>query len=144
MANRSKKTEERIEIILMNLRQGMTREIACTQAGISSRTLYNWCEADAELADDVEAAIDVSKAVLINEIKALGQARQDWRAAAWMLERRWPQEFGAKRDVDVTINKSDGSDVVVSMVAQAQEMLTEQAAKVDPTEVPTLDDETED
>lgn len=122
----------------------MTREISCSQAGISSRTLYNWCEADAELADEVEAAIDVSKAVLINEIKALGQARQDWRAAAWMLERRWPQEFGAKRDVDVTINKSDGSDVVVSMVAQAQEMLAEQAAEVDPTEVPTLDDETED
>ena len=122
----------------------MTREIACTQAGISSRTLYNWCEADAELADDVEAAIDVSKAVLINEIKALGQARQDWRAAAWMLERRWPQEFGAKRDVDVTINKSDGSDVVVSMVAQAQEMLAEQSAEVDHTEALILDSETDD
>ncbi len=127
----------------MNLRQGMTKEIACSQAGIHRVTLHKWCEADAELADEVEAAIDVSKAVLINEIKALGQARQDWRAAAWMLERRWPQEFGAKRDVDVTINKSDGSDVVVSMVAQAQEMLAEQAAEVDPTEASTLDDETD-
>ena len=121
----------------------MTKDIACSQAGITRQTLHRWCEDDAELSSDVEAAIDVSKAVLISEIRALGEARQDWRAAAWMLERRWPHEFGAKRDVDVTINKSDGSDVVVSMVAQAQQLIAEQGAEVDPTEAPTLDDETD-
>ena len=118
----------------------MTKDIACSQAGITRQTLHRWCEDDDELSSDVEAAIDVSKAVLISEIRALGEARQDWRAAAWMLERRWPHEFGAKRDVDVTINKSDGSDVVVSMVAQAQQLIAEQGAEVDPTEAPTLDD----
>jgi transposase len=126
--SRNKKTSEVIEIILMNLRQGMTRDIACTQAGIARQTLHRWCDEDAELSADVEAAIDVSKAVLLNEIKTLGEARQDWRAAAWLLERRWPHEFGAKRDLDVTINKSDGSDVVVSMVAQAQQLIAEQNA----------------
>ena len=119
----------------------MTKDIACTQAGIVRSTLHRWCEDDAELAAEVEAAIDVSKAVLINEVKALGEARQDWRAAAWMLERRWPQQFGARRDVDVTINKSDGSDVVVSMVAQAQQLIAEQGAEVDSAEAPTLDDD---
>lgn len=135
---RSKKTPEVIETILMNLRQGMTKDIACSQAGIVRQTLHKWCEDDAELAAEVDAAIDVSQAVLINEVRTLGETRQDWRAAAWLLERRWPQQWGAKRDMDVTINKSDGSDVVVSMVAQAQQLIAEQA---DPTEVPTLDDE---
>jgi len=116
----------------------MTKDIACSQAGIVRQTLHKWCEDDAELAAEVDAAIDVSQAVLINEVRTLGETRQDWRAAAWLLERRWPQQWGAKRDMDVTINKSDGSDVVVSMVAQAQQLIAEQA---DPTEVPTLDDE---
>ena len=120
----------------------MTRDIACSQAGIHARTLHRWCEDDAELDADVTAAIDVRKAILINEVRELSMMKQDWRGPAWMLERRWPNEFGAKRDVDVTINKSDGSDVVVSMVAQAQEMIAEQAG-VDASEQSTLDDESE-
>ena len=111
-----------IEAILANLREGLTKEVACSQAGINSRTLYNWCEDDAELALDVQAAIDVSQAVLIKAVTSA--AFTDWRAAAWMLERRWPGDFAAKRDVEVSVNnKSDGTDVVVGMIAQAQALL---------------------
>ena len=140
MGNKTKRTDRVIEIILKNLREGMTRDIACTQAGINRKTLHRWCESDEALSADVAAAIDVSKALLINEVRELGMMKQDWRAAAWMLERRWPGEFSAKRDVDVTINKSDGSDVVVSMVAQAQQMIAEQAG-IDASEQSTLDEE---
>jgi len=122
MSRRSKKTKEVIEAILANLREGLTKEVACSQAGINSRTLYNWCEDDAELALDVQAAIDVSQAVLIKAVTSA--AFTDWRAAAWMLERRWPNDFAAKRDVEVSVNnKSDGTDVVVGMIAQAQALL---------------------
>ena len=122
MSRRSKKTKEVIEAILANLREGLTKEVACSQAGINSRTLYNWCEDDAELALDVQAAIDVSQAVLIKAVTSA--AFTDWRAAAWMLERRWPGDFAAKRDVEVSVNnKSDGTDVVVGMIAQAQALL---------------------
>lgn len=111
-----------IEAILANLREGLTKEVACSQAGINSRTLYNWCEDDEELALDVQAAIDVSQAVLIKAVTSA--AFTDWRAAAWMLERRWPGDFAAKRDVEVSVNnKSDGTDVVVGMIAQAQALL---------------------
>lgn len=122
MSRRSKKTKEVIEAILANLREGLTKEVACSQAGINSRTLYNWCEDDEELALDVQAAIDVSQAVLIKAVTSA--AFTDWRAAAWMLERRWPGDFAAKRDVEVSVNnKSDGTDVVVGMIAQAQALL---------------------
>jgi len=85
-------------------------------------TLHRWCEDDEELALDVQAAIDVSQAVLIKAVTSA--AFTDWRAAAWMLERRWPNDFAAKRDVEVSVNnKSDGTDVVVGMIAQAQALL---------------------
>ena len=69
MVNRTKRTDKVIEIILKNLREGMTRDIACTQAGINRKTLHRWCESDEALSADVAAAIDVSKALLINEVR---------------------------------------------------------------------------
>lgn len=125
MANKSKKTPERIEAVLENLRHGMSREASCTQAGITRPTLYRWCEEDEELAQRVEEACDFSEAVLLAELKSQGRERSDWRATAWILERRFPDRWGIKRDTEITINKSDGSDVVVSMVQQAQAMLAE-------------------
>jgi soluble cytochrome b562 len=122
MSMPSKKKPKTIELILANLREGLTKEVACSQAGITRMTLHRWCEEDEELALDVQAAIDVSQAVLIKAVTSA--AFTDWRAAAWMLERRWPGDFAAKRDVEVSVNnKSDGTDVVVGMIAQAQALL---------------------
>lgn len=121
MSKKPKKTRARIELILENLRKGITKKAACSQAGIDRNTLYRWCETDKELAAEVEAAIDVSQSVLVNAV--ITASFTDWRAAAWMLERRFPESFAAKRDVEVNINKSDGTDVVVGMIAQAQALL---------------------
>jgi hypothetical protein len=145
MSRRSKKTKEVIQAVLANLREGLTKEVACSQAGINSRTLYNWCEDDEELALEVQAAIDVSQAVLIKAVTSA--AFTDWRAAAWMLERRWPGDFAAKRDVEVSVNnKSDGTDIVVGMIAQAQALLInggEEGSASPPTSNKHLDEPTE-
>lgn len=125
MGAHKKNTEDRLELILSNLREGMSRQAACTQAGIGRSTLWRWCDEDAELSQRVDEAIDFSEAVLLAELKELGRAKQDWRAAAWILERRFPDRYGSKRDTEITINKSDGSDVVVSMIEQAQANMIE-------------------
>lgn len=126
--SRSKKTPEVIEAVLANLREGLTKEVACSQAGISRVTFYKWCEADPQLAEEAQAAVDCSQAILIKAVTSA--AFTDWRAAAWMLERRYPEHFAAKRDLEVNVNnKADGSDIVVSMIAQAQALLISEDAE---------------
>ena len=56
----------------------------------------------------------------IAQIKALGESKMDWRAYAWLLERRFPDRWSAKRETEVTINQSNGHQEVLNMIRQAQ------------------------
>ena len=46
----------------------------------------------------------------------------DWKAAAWILERRHPEQYSQRREIDVTVTKSDGKDEVVAMMEQTREL----------------------
>lgn len=116
---KSKKTPERVERLLDNLRQGMSQASAITQAGIAKTTFYKWLKEDEQFKTEVETAEDFAEAVQIAQIKALGEAKMDWRAYAWLLERRFPERWSAKRETEVTINQSNGQAEVLSMIQQA-------------------------
>ena len=45
----SKKTRLRMAVILAALREGATFAAACTAAGVCTKSLSNWCDADPEL-----------------------------------------------------------------------------------------------
>lgn len=116
---KAKKTPERVERLLDNLRQGMSQASAITQAGIAKTTFYRWLKEDEQFKTEVETAEDFAEAVQIAQIKALGEAKMDWRAYAWLLERRFPDRWSAKRETEVTINQSNGQAEVLSMIQQA-------------------------
>tara|TARA_R100000742_G_C4267482_1_gene85681 strand:+ start:65 stop:475 length:411 start_codon:yes stop_codon:yes gene_type:complete len=117
---KSKKTVAEVERLLDNLRQGMSQAAAISQSGIGKTTFYNWLKTDDEFKTDVESAEDFAEAVQIAQIKALGEAKMDWRAYAWLLERRFPDRWSAKRETEVTINQSNGHQEVLNMIRQAQ------------------------
>jgi hypothetical protein len=97
----------------------MTRAAAATQSGISKATFYRWMDADEEFREDVEAAVDFAEAVMVSQIKTMGHSRDDWRAIAWLLERRFPDRWGLKREVEVAVSqKSDGIAEVKAMIEQ--------------------------
>ena len=92
MGRRSKATEGRIEALVIALGTGCTREAAARHAGIDRTTLYRWVERDAAIRIRVEKAeADVEVRLAAQIVQA---APDDWRAAAWLLERRRPAGYG--------------------------------------------------
>ena len=114
--------------LLDNLREGMSIRAACTQSGIGERTYYRWldeCE-DGEWTEEVNAAKDFAEAVALNKLKRLGDEKADWRAYAWILERRYPDRWGAKKELELNVGSTSdkGTEMVASMISQVQEQLS--------------------
>lgn len=114
--------------LLDNLREGMSIVAACTQAGISENTHYRWLEEceDGEWTEEVNAAKDFAEAVALSKLKRLGDEKADWRAYAWILERRYPDRWGAKKELELNVGSTGdkGTEMVASMISQVQEQLS--------------------
>jgi hypothetical protein len=72
------------------LAQGHTITTVCQAVAIGQRTYYQWCERIPQFAQATTCAIGQSKIFLVEKLRL----SDDWRAAAFLLERRWPDEFG--------------------------------------------------
>jgi hypothetical protein len=104
MGRRSKATESRIEALLAALGTGCTREAAAGHAGIHRTTLYRWLETDPGLRARVEKAeADVEVRLAAQIVQAVPD---DWRAAAWLLERRRPASYGRAQAAVVAADAS--------------------------------------
>jgi transposase len=102
-----KLTDELQDKLCGLLRVGVTIEDACTECGICRDTFQKWqaraLEKEEPLFLKFLHAVDRAKAQskirsLIRMDKA---AVGDWRADAWLLERRFPDEFGKRDQVKV-------------------------------------------
>lgn len=102
------KLNERVQnIICEALANGVTVETAAEIAGIGQSTLYNWLKLGREgvakykpFADAVEEAIAKSELVLLERIHEA--SKHTWQAAAWILERRFPERWGRRDRLNVT------------------------------------------
>lgn len=97
-----------VEKLLNGFRMGLNDKDACTIAGISQVTLISW-KKDIDFLEKIEKAKTENKAGLIQLI--LKAAKKNWTAAAWFLERKYPEEFG-KRE----IASSSNVDVIADFV----------------------------
>ena len=133
---RKPKGQEVRNNLLDNLRTGMSIKAAHTQAGISERTYYNWISDSEEWAEEIEAAIRFSEAVLLAKIDQCAQMKDDWRAYAWRLSRRFPKEYGDQKQVELNVaKKSDGSSEVLSMLKQIEALHGDNKTASSPTGV---------
>src|SRR6266566_5013569 len=80
------------------LSQGSAIKSACIICGLGERTFYDWREKGkagegpfARFFAAVTRARETHKADLIERIVAATKA--DWKAASWLLERQFPNEF---------------------------------------------------
>lgn len=93
MGRPTQRTPENAKKIMDALRMGATYELACGYAGISKDTFDRWRDSDAAFAAQVKEAEGAAAVGWLAKIeKAANEGT--WQAAAWKLERRYPESYG--------------------------------------------------
>ena len=111
------------EEILENIKTGMTIEAAALLAGVARSTYYNYREKDPKFAEAADQASRFAEAVFLERIKQAAMDRVDWKAWAWILEKRFPDDYGKRQELQVnTTASSDGTAEVLSMMEQIKSL----------------------
>jgi hypothetical protein len=79
--------------------------------GIGERTFFTWMETKPAFAAAVNRARAKAKAKLVRVITK--QAPRDWRAAAFILERSWPNEYARTERVEQIGEQADDKNRAV-------------------------------
>jgi hypothetical protein len=96
----TKRTPDVEARIVEAVRAGNYIETAAAYAGIGKSTLYEWQAKYPDFADALQRAraeAEVRDVTLIRQA-----ARTQWQAAAWWLERSFPQRYGRRDKLEVT------------------------------------------
>ncbi len=116
MAKRGRKTlftPELVKLIIDAIKIGGTDADACARAGINDGTFYRWMNEKKEFYDDITRARVDGKLARIGRIAKAG-SNGDWRADAWFLEHRYPDEYAQKR-LDVTSGGQTLTGLIVNI-----------------------------
>lgn len=100
MSRPTKLTPARQKAIMRAIEQGATYEHAAAAAGIHYDTLNEWRKANPEFAEALKAAEARGVLACLRRIEEAAKSGQ-WQAAAWILERRYPEEYGRRDRVNV-------------------------------------------
>jgi hypothetical protein len=87
----TKKTEQTVSALMQVIATGAPYVICCRAVGIHFDTFMGWKQTDAEFAAKVEQASAKAALRLLGKIEK--QADQNFAAASWILERRFPEIF---------------------------------------------------
>jgi hypothetical protein len=128
-SGRVKSLEERFVAahkIAEGIAAGLTFNDACRCAATAPYTVYKW----KKMEEDGEAGMEgfweiIANAKHMQQIelvsRIMASSRNDWRAAAWMLERRHSSVFGRKVEVQADLRHSvtqmSEEDLVLRLIA---------------------------
>lgn len=95
MARPTKYTPQTIKRITDAIRMGATYELACGYAGISFETFCQWRDKKPEFLEVIKEAEGAAAVGWLAKIEKAA-SEGEWQAAAWKLERRYPEMYGRK------------------------------------------------
>lgn len=114
MARPTKLTPQVQQRIVQAIALGSTYELAAGYGGIAYNTFNEWMKAGAaaksgRFLEFYEAVKEAEGAAAVGWLAKIEKAANDgaWQAAAWKLERRYPQSYG--RQVHEVQGKDGGS-----------------------------------
>jgi transposase len=116
---KSKYNQGMLDTLVEILSNGVTITAACGYVGIDRKTYYNWMNKHPEFATAINAVRFQLEARLLARIEEHG--KKDWKANAWILERKYPEDWSLKREVELNVNKSNGSNEVIEFLKQSRE-----------------------
>ena len=101
------------------IRLGMPVSAAANAVGWAGPTVLEWVARGegrasngrkktkdyAEFASRYKAAVAESKMALLAKIQKAGKQEKHWHANAWILERRFPEEFGNQLKIETMANQ---------------------------------------
>lgn len=103
----TKMTEETIKKLEDIFKNGANIQEACSYAGISKETYYNWLERDANNVTKMESAqyypVIAAKNIVLQDI----YRNKNVDSAKWYLERRAKKEFSLRQE----LTGEDGKDL---------------------------------
>jgi transposase len=130
----TKLTPELQEELCKVIRAGNYIETACAYVGINKSSVYDWMKRGArekqriaaegkkkptkrelpfvEFSNAIEKALSHSE---VRDVAIIGKAaEQNWQAAAWRLERKFPDRWGRKDKQQIEHSGKDGGPIETS------------------------------
>lgn len=106
---------QHFEILISALSEGLTITEAAKRTGFCRDVVYTWFGKNPDKHDELKRRM---KPVYLERVRELGEAKEDWRAYAWMLERMFPNEFSLVQIQRVEMNGS--IDHRVNMITESE------------------------
>ncbi len=91
---------EIIESICKDIENGLPQKQAAIINGVGESTFYEWVKEKPEFAESVKKALSTFMKKHIQRINIA--SNKSWQASAWMLERRFKDEYATKNNIDIT------------------------------------------
>ena len=121
MAGRPTKLTPQVQArIVQAIVGGNDITVAAAYAGIGKTTFYEWLERGRKaktgpFADFADAIQKAQADAETRNVALIAKAAQDgtWTAAAWWLERKYPERWGRKDRHEVT--GKDGNDITITV-----------------------------
>ena len=117
----TKPLQRKIERLLA---QGHTIATVCQTVAIGERTYYQWCARSRQFAQATTCAIGKSKIALVNKLRR----SDDWRAAGWLLERRFPADFAPYDRRPIPVEPEPEKKISVAFVVDTKGKSLEEVA----------------
>jgi len=91
--------------ILAILSVGCSRTTAANYVGCSVSTIQNTAERDPKFAEELRRAESRAEITFLQAIQKAARDERHWRAAAWVLERKCPEQYGRRKADTLTIGQ---------------------------------------
>lgn len=102
------------------LAMGGSRRLAARYVGCAPSTIVRTAERDPLFRDQLLQAEGQHELLYLRNIQAAAKREQYWRAAAWMLERRYPERYAQLRPGTVTVQQ------IIELLAQFAEIVVQE------------------